>query len=78
MDREPIPGECVVCRVDDSDDTLRGIPQGKTYAADFWIPWSDVEPVPFGWEFARQAANHAWMRAMSCVGFPHADQPGAS
>ena len=43
----------VVCRVDDSDDTLKGIPAGSTTAADYWIPWSDVEPVPFAWDYAR-------------------------
>lgn len=72
MDREPVPGECVVIArnsgdhpgrigdrfvvsdVDDSDDTLRGIPRGSAGAADFWIPWSDVDPVPFGWSYARE------------------------
>lgn len=71
MDREPVPGECVVIArnsgdhpghvgdqfivsdIDDSDDTLRGIPRGSTAAADFWIPWSDVEPVAFGWHYAQ-------------------------
>jgi hypothetical protein len=72
MDREPVPGECVVvtsnagdhnaqvgeryivCRVDESDDTIKGIPKGSSAVADQWIPWSDVEPVCFGWDFARR------------------------
>jgi hypothetical protein len=41
-----------VCNVDDSDSTIRGIPQGFNHIADFWIPWSDIEPVSFGWEYA--------------------------
>jgi hypothetical protein len=71
MDREPIPGECVVVtrntgdhgarvgeryivsRVDDGDDTIKAIPRGSSTVADYWIPWSDVEPVGFGWEYAR-------------------------
>jgi hypothetical protein len=43
----------VVCRVDDSDNTLKGIPAGSSTVADYWMPWSDVEAVPFGWDFAR-------------------------
>ena len=43
----------LVCHVDDNDDTLKGIPAGSATVADFWIPWSDVEAVPFGWEYAR-------------------------
>lgn len=72
MDREPVPGECVVISrnsgdhpgrvgerlivssVDDSDATIRGMPRGSTTATDFWIPWSDIEPVAFGWSYARQ------------------------
>jgi hypothetical protein len=71
MDREPIPGECVVVtrntgdhgarvgeryivsRVDDGDDTIKAIPRGSSTVADYWIPWSDIEPVGFGWEYAR-------------------------
>jgi len=71
MDREPIPGECVVVtrnsgdhgarvgekyivsRVDDGDDTIKAIPRGSSTAADYWIPWSDIEPVGFGWDYAR-------------------------
>jgi len=72
MDRQPIPGECVVVirnngdhparvgeryivsRVDDNDDTIKAIPRGESVAADYWIPWSDIEPVTFGWDFARR------------------------
>jgi hypothetical protein len=41
-----------VCNVDDSDSTIRGVPQGFDHIADFWIPWSDIEPVSFGWKYA--------------------------
>ena len=72
MNREPVPGECVVVarnigehqmrvgerlivsHVDDNDSTLKGIPRGSATVADTWIPWSDVEPVRFGWDYARQ------------------------
>jgi hypothetical protein len=72
MNREPIPGECVVVtrntgdhgarvgeryivsRVDDGDDTIKAIPRGSSTVADYWIPWSDIEPVGFGWEYARR------------------------
>jgi hypothetical protein len=71
MNREPIPGECVVVtrnagdhggrvgeryivsRVDDGDDTIKAIPRGSSTVTDYWIPWSDIEPVGFGWEYAR-------------------------
>lgn len=71
MDREPIPGECVVvtrntgdhgarvgeryivCRVDDGDDTIKAIRRGESTVSDYWIPWSDIEPVCFGWDYAR-------------------------
>ena len=43
----------VVCNVDQGDDTLKGIPAGSATATDFWIPWTDVEPVACGWEYAR-------------------------
>ena len=36
-----------------SDNTIRGIPRGFQHIADFWIPWSDIEPVAFGWDYAR-------------------------
>lgn len=90
MDREPIPGECVVvtrntgdhparvgeryvvCNVDSSDDTIRGMPRGFTMAADHWIPWSDIEPVAYGWEYARQhlPADVATLLA-ACDGIEH-------
>lgn len=71
MEREPIPGECVVIArhngryigtvgqrfivadVDDNDCTIRGTPQGSKAVSDQWIPWSDIEPVHFGWNYAR-------------------------
>lgn len=71
MNREPIPGECVVVtrntgdhggrvgercivsHVDDGDDTIKAIPRGSSTVTDYWIPWSDIEPVGFGWEYAR-------------------------
>ena len=71
MDREPIPGECVVVtrntgdhggrvgeryivsHVDDGDDTIKAIQRGSFTVTDYWIPWSDIEPVGFGWEYAR-------------------------
>lgn len=71
MQREPIPGECVivarnsgdhggavgrrfiVSSVDENDCTIRGIPRGSSTASEFWIPWCDLEPVIFGWAYAR-------------------------
>ena len=70
MEREPIVGEClvitqnsgihtqdigeriIVTRVDDNDSTLQGFTRSKTAVG--WIPWGDVEPVAFGWEYARR------------------------
>jgi len=43
----------IVCRVDDSDDTVKVIPRGESAVADYWIPWSEIEPVGFGWNYAR-------------------------
>jgi len=43
----------LVTQVDDGDHTIRGIPQGFQTVADFWIPWSDIEPVAFGWDYVR-------------------------
>jgi len=72
MEREPVPGECVVVtanngdhpsrigdrfivhHVDDSDATIKGVLQGSRCIADFWIPWSDLEPVRFDWQYARR------------------------
>lgn len=42
----------IVCAVDESDCTIKGIPRGSSTAADFWIPWCDIEPVTFGWGYA--------------------------
>lgn len=44
----------VVAAVDEHDDTIRGLAPGTAAATDYWIPWSDIEPVEFGWEYARQ------------------------
>lgn len=42
----------VVCHVDTSDSTLKGFPGGSAEATN-WIPWDDVEPVRFGWEYVQ-------------------------
>lgn len=44
----------IVCHVDENDDTIRGIPAGLSTVTDYWIPWSAIEPVTFGWEYARE------------------------
>lgn len=44
----------IVDDVDSSDSTLRGIPRGQQAVLDHWISWSDVEPVTFGWRYARR------------------------
>lgn len=44
----------IVRHVDDSDETIRGIPRGSKSVADYWIPFGDLEPVLFGWAFARR------------------------
>ena len=43
----------VISRVDDSDRTVRGYLNGSNAVADFWIPWKDLEPVGFGWDYVR-------------------------
>jgi hypothetical protein len=43
----------LVTHVDDDDDTVRGTWSGLT-PSDFWIEWGNLEPVEFGWEFARR------------------------
>ena len=42
----------IVCDVAD-DNTIRGIPHGSSAATDYWIPWSDIELVTFGWDYVR-------------------------
>ena len=37
----------------DDDDTIKGIPRGSSTVANYWIPWCDIEPVEFGWNYAR-------------------------
>ncbi|MFM7207692.1 MAG: hypothetical protein ACKO4T_13605 [Planctomycetaceae bacterium] len=61
-----------VCNVDDSDNTIRGIPRGFDHVADFWIPWSDIEPVAFGWEYASGHLPSDVLRLLSvCDGVQH-------
>jgi len=43
----------VISRVDDSDSTVRGYVDGSTTVADYWVPWNDIEPVGFGWDYVR-------------------------
>ena len=33
--------------------TIKAIQRGSSTVTDYWIPWSDIEPVGFGWEYAR-------------------------
>lgn len=42
-----------VCGIDDSDDTLQGWTKTSKKASD-WIPWADVEPVEFGWDYVKR------------------------
>lgn len=90
MEREPIPGECVVIArhngryngtvgqrfvvtdVDDDDCTIRGVLQGMKAVCDHWIPWSDIEPVPFGWGYAREQLPPEAVRLFeACGGTEH-------
>lgn len=41
----------VISKVDDSDSTVRGYADGGTSVADNWIPWGDIQPVGFGWDY---------------------------
>jgi hypothetical protein len=43
----------VITRVDDDDNTVRGYVDGSASVADFWVPWRDLEPVGFGWDYVR-------------------------
>ena len=43
----------IVHYVDDSDSTLRLIPQGSSTVCDFWVPIDEVKRVEFGWSYAR-------------------------
>lgn len=48
------PGQrLAVCAVDDGDSTLRGFPSDSAEASD-WVPWGDVEPVRFGWNYVQK------------------------
>lgn len=44
----------VVSVVDDGDETLRGVRRGSNTPVDGWISWHDVEPIAFGWDYARR------------------------
>ena len=62
----------VVTDVDDGDNTIRGIPQGSLAVNDQWIPWSDIEPVPFGWAYAREHLPRELTTLLSaCDGVDH-------
>jgi hypothetical protein len=43
----------VITRVDDNDNTVRGYVDGSASVADYWVPWDDLEPVGFGWDYVR-------------------------
>ncbi|MGI9176909.1 MAG: hypothetical protein ACR2IT_03525 [Pirellulales bacterium] len=62
----------LVTQVDDSDHTIRGIPRGFQTVADFWIPWSDIEPVAFGWEYVRgHLPTEVLTLVSACNGLEH-------
>lgn len=42
-----------VCRIDESDETIQGWTRTSKTASN-WIPWADVEPVEFGWEYVKR------------------------
>ncbi len=42
----------VLAHVDESDQTVRGYVEGSKRVAD-WVPWGDIEPVRFGWDYVR-------------------------
>lgn len=42
----------VISRVDDSDNTVRGYADRSTTVTE-WIPWNDIQPVGFGWDYVR-------------------------
>jgi hypothetical protein len=41
--------------IDENDSTLRGFPAGSAESSN-WVPWGDVAPVRFGWDFVREHA----------------------
>jgi len=43
----------VITRVDDNDHTVRGYVDGSPTVADYWVPWRDIEPVGFSWDYVR-------------------------
>jgi hypothetical protein len=55
----------IVHHVDDDDSTLRGMLQGSSTLADYWLPWGDVEPVVFGWQYARRHLPPELIRLLS-------------
>lgn len=49
------PGQLLtIYHVDSDDETVRAFPGGAKVAVDGWIPWADLEPVRFGWDFIRE------------------------
>ena len=44
----------VISRVDDNDHTVRGYLDGSQTVFDGWIPWNDIEPIGFGWDYVRR------------------------
>ena len=44
----------VISRVDDNDHTVRGYLYGSQTVFDGWIPWNDIEPIGFGWDYVRR------------------------
>jgi len=62
----------IVSHVDDDDSSLRGIPSGGTAARDEWIPWRDVEPVVFGWDYCKGHLSPELLALFSaCEGVEH-------
>lgn len=51
-EQELRPGvRLIVVQVDDNDSTIRGRIEGSPVVNDDWIPWANLEPVRFGWEY---------------------------
>lgn len=62
----------VISNVDDNDDTIRGFLNGSTSVADHWVAWTDIEPVAYGWEYARQHLPADVVALLSaCTGIEH-------
>jgi len=61
----------VVCEVDGSDETLRGVRRGDNSPVDGWISWHDVEPIAFGWDYARRHLPAEVVALLSACDGPH-------